>query len=102
MKFKSDGAPLTQEDVTAHAISFFGDGFETSSITLSFLLYDLAKNIEIQEILRNEINEIMEKNGGNITYEAVQEMTYLDCALSGALSTFKPQICSTYFISMRS
>lgn len=95
MKFKPDEPPLTQEDITAHAISFFGDGFETSSITLSFFLYDIAKNVEIQEVLRNEVTEIIEKNSGNITYEAVQEMTYLDCALSGALPIFKLKIYNT-------
>lgn len=87
MKFKPGEPPLSFDDITAHAVSFFGDGFETSSITISFLLYDMAANIDAQEQLRSEINEIILKHGGSLTYDAIQEMTFLDRALSGNIIT---------------
>lgn len=83
MKFKPNEPALGEDDITAHAISFFGDGFETSSVALSFALYSLATNLGVQEKLRNEIYEVLKRNNGNLTYEAIQSMHYLDCVLSG-------------------
>lgn len=58
-------------------------GFETSSTTLSFCMYELAKNREIQEKVHEEIDSILAKHGGQITYEAVAEMTYLENCIDG-------------------
>ncbi|KAK9737688.1 Cytochrome P450 [Popillia japonica] len=90
MKLKPDDPPLQDDDITAHAISFFADGFETSSIALSFALYNLAANLSVQEKLRNEINEVIRKNGGTVSYESIQNMNYLDCVLSESLRIHSP------------
>jgi cytochrome P450 family 6 len=62
---------------------FFIAGFETSSTTMTFCLYQLAINPNIQEVLRNEIDTVLEKHDGNISYEAIHEMTYLDKVVAG-------------------
>jgi cytochrome P450 family 6 len=49
---------------------------------MSFTLYLLAKNPECQERVRREIKEVKAKHG-DITYQALKEMTYLDCCLKG-------------------
>lgn len=85
IKNKPDEPPLTDEDVVAKAISFFSDGFETSSIALSFTLYDLAANHDVQAKLRNEIHEVLKKYGGKLCYEAIQDMNYLDRVFSGSV-----------------
>ena len=72
-------------DVAAQAITFFGDGFETSSSAFSFLLYCLATNPDVQERVREEVESVLKKHGDKLTFDGIQEMTYLDMALSGTL-----------------
>ena len=69
--------------LTAQAVVFFIAGFETSSSTIAFGLYELAQNQEIQDKLREEIRNVHEKNKGVLTYTDVKEMKYLDKVFKG-------------------
>lgn len=78
---------LTLEQVAAQAMVFFLAGFDTSSTTISFCLYELALNHDIQDKLRKEICEVLEKNDNELTYECIKEMKYLDMVISGKCLT---------------
>jgi cytochrome P450 family 6 len=58
-------------------------GFETSSTTLSFCLYELAVNPDIQTKLREEIDVTLARTKGQITYDGVQSMKYLSQVIDG-------------------
>ncbi|XP_078037572.1 cytochrome P450 6A1-like [Augochlora pura] len=73
-----DDIELTDQLMTAQAYSFFAAGFETSSATISWTLLELAQNHAIQDKLRDELNQYMEKCNGKITYENMKELQYLD------------------------
>jgi cytochrome P450 family 6 len=74
---------LTMNEIAAQAFVFFAAGFETSSTTMSFCLYELSLNRHVQERVQKEIDEVLRKHGNKISYEAVQEMEYLDNVISG-------------------
>lgn len=57
-------------------------GFETTSSTICFTLYELAINKELQNRLRNEIKEVLKKHG-EISYNSLKEMEYLDMCIKG-------------------
>ncbi|XP_069672115.1 probable cytochrome P450 6a13 isoform X2 [Periplaneta americana] len=65
-------------------------GFETSSTTMTFCFYELALNTDIQNRLRDEIDNATKKHDGNITYDDIQEMTYLDKVVSETLRKYPP------------
>ena len=67
----------------AQAFSFLVAGYETSSSTLTFALYELAFHPEIQQSLRAEILQVLRKYDGKLTHDGIQEMSYLDRVVSG-------------------
>lgn len=81
---------LSIEEIAAQAFIFYGAGFETSSTTASYCLYELAKNQKCQQKAQEEIDRVLQKNGGAITYESISEMTYIEYCIDGKmfLTTF--------------
>jgi cytochrome P450 family 6 len=67
----------------AQAFTFLTAGFETSGSTLCYALYELALHPEIQHRLRAEILKVLNKHNGDLTYDGIQEMSYLDRVVSG-------------------
>jgi hypothetical protein len=74
--------------LTAQAIAFFGDGFETSSTALGFAIFEIAMNSDVQEKLREEVDTVLENCDGKLSYEALQEMHYMDRVLAGKFIVF--------------
>ncbi|XP_037941485.1 probable cytochrome P450 6a13 [Teleopsis dalmanni] len=76
MELRKSG-DLTMEEITAQAYVFFVAGHDTGSSTLTFCLYELALNQDIQNKARSEINEVLSAHKGVLTYEAMADMKYL-------------------------
>ena len=67
----------------AEALTFLIAGYETSGSILTFALYELALRPEIQQSLRTEIMQVLSKHDGKVTYDGIQNMSYLDRVVSG-------------------
>lgn len=74
---------LTDDEYCAQMWVFFSASFETSSSTLTFALFELAKNPECQKKLRSEISNVLAQHRNQITYDSVMEMKYLECVIDG-------------------
>lgn len=75
---------LTIEQMAAQSFVFFIAGFETSSSTMGFCLYELAQQQDVQQRLRDEIETVLsEVSNGKVTYDAINQMNYLDQVLMG-------------------
>lgn len=75
-------------EIAAQCFIFFTAGFETSSTTINFCLYELANNPDIQDRLRNEIEDVVAKDGGELKYDTLLGMNYLDRVVSGKYRSF--------------
>ncbi|KAJ4432902.1 hypothetical protein ANN_15158 [Periplaneta americana] len=79
---------LEDDIFVAQAFQIFIGGFETSSSTTTFALHQLAFHPEIQERLREEIMGNLAKYNQEVTYDGINEMTYLDMVVSETLRLF--------------
>ncbi|EGI59272.1 PREDICTED: probable cytochrome P450 6a20 [Acromyrmex echinatior] len=80
---------LTMTEATAQSYVFFVAGFETSSTTATYALYELAQHQDIQDKVRKEIDEILEKHG-ELSYDAMNEMTYLHKVVNETMRKYPP------------
>lgn len=76
---------MSINEMAAQTWVFYLAGFETSSSVMSFCLYELAKNQEIQTKIQTEIDEIIMKHNGEISYASVGEMKYLEACIDGKI-----------------
>lgn len=66
-----------QHELVAHAFVFLKAGYEQTANTLSYVLYELALNPEVQRQVREELKQAMAKHQNNISYECLQSLTTL-------------------------
>lgn len=79
---------ITDEIITAQVVIFIFAGFETVSTMLSYTVYELALNPDIQKRLRDEIDGV----NGELTYDNLMGMKYLDNIISESLRKWPPFI----------
>ncbi|XP_035781524.1 cytochrome P450 6a2-like [Anopheles albimanus] len=81
---------LTFEEIAAQAFIFFTAGFETSSGAMTYTLYELALNEEIQQRARECVLTELERHDGELTYDSFKNMLYLDQCIYETLRKYPP------------
>lgn len=81
---------LTEIEAMAQCVLFFLAGLETTSSTLAFATYHLALNPEVQEKLRQEVDECMAVHGPEPSLDAISKLKYLHCVVSETLRLYPP------------
>lgn len=67
--------------IAGQTFVFISGGSETVSAVLSFALYQLAVNRDIQRRLQEEIDSALSDQ--ELTYESLKKMTYMEQILNG-------------------
>lgn len=78
-----DVGEISINEIAAQAFVFFLAGFETSSTTMSYCLYELSLNMALQAEARQEVETVLKRHDGQFTYEAMMEMHLIDRIISG-------------------
>ncbi|XP_022824780.1 cytochrome P450 6B1-like [Spodoptera litura] len=89
-KKDQEDVEITDMVISANAFIIFLGGFETTSSTLAFLFLELAANQQVQEKMREEIRQVVDKHEGKITYELLQELVYMEMVIQETLRLYPP------------
>lgn len=76
---------MSLNEIAANTFIFFSAGFESSSNIMSFCLYELAMNPEIQRRAHNEIDRVLHEHNEQITFESVSVMKFLGMCIDGKI-----------------
>ncbi|NP_001166588.1 cytochrome P450 3A15 [Cavia porcellus] len=78
---------LSDVEILAQSIIFIFAGYETSSSTLSCIMYSLATHPDVQKKLHQEIDKTL-PNKAFPTYDVMMEMEYLDMVVNETLRLY--------------
>ena len=78
------GKRLSYDDVIGTAIGMLAAGYDTTAISMSYMLYELALNQDVQETLYEEIRDAA-AHVDKLSYETLQSLPYLDAVIHEAL-----------------
>lgn len=79
---------LTVEQIAAQSFIFYLAGYETSSSTMTYCMYEFSINLKIQDKVRKSVREILMKHNNEYTYDAVNEMNYLEQCINETLRKY--------------
>lgn len=73
---------LSCTDITAYAVTFLFDGYETASMVLTFVLLNLALKPQYQTKIREELRRV----GGEISLETMSDLHWTEACIYGKFS----------------
>ncbi|XP_022253886.1 cytochrome P450 3A11-like isoform X3 [Limulus polyphemus] len=82
---------VTDTEIKANSILFLLAGYETTSTALGFTTHILVNRQDVQERIREEINDVLGQDGV-LDYNTVNELRYLDQVFSESLRVYPPVI----------
>lgn len=79
---------MTIEEIVAESFIFYVAGFETSATAMAYCLYELAKNTKLLHKVQREIDTVLSRHNGELTYESINELKYLECCVDGLFEIY--------------
>ena len=81
---------LTDAEIVASATNVLAAGYVTTRLLLLYSAYHLAIDDKIQSRLRQEVEEAVAADGGEVTYETVMTLPYMEAFVNEALRMYPP------------
>lgn len=79
---------LSYEQIAAQIFIFYIAGNETSSSTVAYMMYELAKNKLLLARACEDIKSTLARHGGELTYESIGEMKFIDLCVKETLRKY--------------
>ncbi|CAG8818319.1 5710_t:CDS:2, partial [Gigaspora margarita] len=82
---------LTHNELISQVMILLLAGHETTSTALSWALYFLAKNPDVQDRLRKEVVELFTDRDHFPTFDEIEQLKYLECVFKETLRIVPPE-----------
>ncbi|XP_075213929.1 putative cytochrome P450 6a17 [Lycorma delicatula] len=82
-KWSKSSEFFTEEFIAAQTLIFMSVGSDSTATTLSFVLYELAVNQDVQKRVKKEISDILSCH--EFDYQSVKRMVYLEQSINETL-----------------
>ncbi|XP_022245808.1 cytochrome P450 3A7-like isoform X1 [Limulus polyphemus] len=82
---------ITDVEIKANCFLFLLAGYETTSTALAFTTHILVNRQDVQERIREEINDVL-GHDGDLDYNTVNNLRYLDQVFSESLRMYPPVV----------
>uniref|UniRef100_A0A182S550 Uncharacterized protein n=1 Tax=Anopheles funestus TaxID=62324 RepID=A0A182S550_ANOFN len=79
---------LSEAQCAANVFLFYAAGADTSTAAISFTLHELTHNPEVMGKVQREIDEMMNRYNGEITYDNINALKYLDMCIKETLRMY--------------
>ncbi|XP_053407088.1 putative cytochrome P450 CYP13A10 isoform X1 [Mercenaria mercenaria] len=79
---------LSTQELGSQCLLFLLSGYETTSTTLAYVMYEMAMNPDVQRILQEEIDKYYPDDDDKVEYDNVMKMEYLDMVLNETLRKY--------------
>ncbi|WP_369172888.1 cytochrome P450 [Streptomyces sp. R28] len=83
-----DGAGFTQQELLGEILSTIVSGYETSSHSIAWVFYRLARHPEIQSRVQQEVDEVLQ--GQSPTFDSLTELPYTRMVIDETLRLHTP------------
>ncbi|XP_014469667.1 PREDICTED: cytochrome P450 6j1-like [Dinoponera quadriceps] len=84
---------LDDNTIISYVFVFYLNIHETSSITLGFTGYQIARHPHVQQKLRDEVKTVLAKYDNQLTYYALKEMTYMEQVINESQRLYPTLFC---------
>lgn len=85
---ENEQCALSYEKMVAQAITFFTAAHEATTTVITFTLHELTLNTAIQDRARQEIDNVLKRNGEVINYNSLDDMKYLEMVIRETLRKY--------------
>lgn len=81
---------LLETEIISNALLFLLAAYETTSVTLQFVIHNLVNNQDIQEKLRSELKQAINHNSGEVNFKTVSKVALLKNVIMETLRMYPP------------
>ncbi|XP_029639203.1 cytochrome P450 4X1-like [Octopus sinensis] len=87
-KDEDTGERMSDKEIRDHAVTFMLAGHETTAVSITWVLLQLARYPHIQDKVREEIRSVLPKDGRNITDDHLEQLSYLRCVIDETMRLY--------------
>ncbi|NXK29866.1 CP4V2 protein, partial [Piprites chloris] len=83
-----EGNKLSYRDIREEVDTFMFEGHDTTAAAMSWVLYLLGHNPEVQKKVHKELDEVFGNTDRPVTTDDLKQLRYLECVMKEALRLF--------------